>query len=270
MPCQQRGQGDTLGAVLARDPDSCEQIEVWLHLVVDGECGPEEQATVDRHLAHCEQCTRNLGVLERTRAGLRQAAHQVDVQAPDALLARLTQDRLETHLQARRPLLLLSGLLLFLLGAAAIAWFMPRDVGHADPVLHQLTGDHALDVPVDVASPDADRVSNYLESRLGEPLVIPSMHDIGLSLRGGRVISVEGQRAAQLAYLAARQQRVSIIIIPDHQRTLSHRLFHRAPTFEASVDDVRIGAVRVGSHLYAVIGDLSEQSMRRVTTRLAR
>ncbi len=257
-------------AVLAREPESCEQIEVWLHLVVDGECGPEEQAVVEHHLASCERCTTTLRLLERTRAGLRQAAHAADVRAPQALVGRIEGDLRTASGGPRRPVLIAAGLTLFLLGAVAAGLLMGQLDARLDPVINDLVERHALDVPVDVASPDADRVAAFFQPRLGEPVFVPGMHGVGLGLRGGRVVTVEGSRAAQIIYHAPAGERVSVIAIPDHDGKLSKRVVKVPPVFTGRAGDYQVGAVRVGPTLYTLVGKVPETTMTTFAHHIAR
>jgi anti-sigma factor RsiW len=259
-----------LSAVLAREPESCEQIEVWLHLVVDGECGPEEQATVEHHLASCERCTHALRLLERTRAGLRQAALASEQPAPEALVGRIEGDIRAASSGPRRPVLIAAGLALFLLGAGAAGLVMSQLDNPIDPMVGDLVERHALEVPVDVASPDADRVASFFQPRLGEPVLVPGMHGVGLGLRGGRVVNVEGHRAAQIVYRAPRGERVSVIAIPDHDGKLTRRVVKTPPVFTGQHGDYQVGAVRVGPTLYTVIGKVPATTMTTFAHHLAR
>lgn len=255
-----------MDAVLARTETECSQVELWLHLYLDDECGPEERTLLEQHLATCEACTARLTLLEKTRAGLRRAAEEHSPPAPPALVARVQRDLADAKGPPAWPVWVAAALVLAVVFGGLGVWLGSRE-GPTDPLVADSVARHTLDVPVDVASPDAARVEAWLRPRLKEPISVPRLDELGLGLRGGRVVHIEGQRAAQLLYHGGLGRRVSVTAIPDHQGKLQQRLHWRArEIFSPSLallkaQGFEVGTVRVGPTLYTVVDDKEGQAL---------
>ncbi len=128
---------------------------------------------------------------------------------------------------------------------------------------------HALDVPVDVASPDPRVVESFLRPRIGIPLVVPRLDVHGYGLRGGRVVAVQKRRAAQLVYDGGLGKRVSIVIVPDADGAVVAQYPRKKTAPGARVTSTPFGVydvhhasergfdvrlIRQGKLIYAVVG----------------
>ncbi len=271
----------------AEDPIDCREAELLLHRRVDGEVGPADTVELDIHLSQCDGCRRQLQLFEKTRASLR-AQEETEV-VPAGLLARIREQTVDAPVPSvpavaappppRKPLWA-AALALGVFGVMAIAAVVGLGLqsnttksaaassssSEGDPVVASVAT-HAMDVPVDVASPDPKVVEAFLRPRLGQLVNVPQLDQHGFGLRGGRVVAVQQQRAAQLVYDTSLGKRMTVLIVPDRAGTLARQyrrpVTGRPPAHQVSrsVTEVhraqqRGYAVRVltqGHMLYAVV-----------------
>ncbi len=196
----------------------CRDAETSVHLLLDEEVAPEDRAAMEQHLAVCGHCSDLLEALQQTRAALQEQS--LKEQPSAAFEARLRGQLRGSRRGRRRALLLLPA------GAAAAALLLGAglllEAGSAVAeetrlpfLLSESLGHHTLDVPVDVASPDAARVEAFLAPRVGGRVGVPRLDFAGFGLMGGRVISVDNHRAAHLLYEGGLGRRVSVVAVPD-------------------------------------------------------
>lgn len=77
---------------------TCEQVDAWLPLYVNGRLSPVERGRVAHHLAECEECQSELGRLFRLRSGFEAlaAAHQLTpLQSVRAFAMAMSDQRVE-------------------------------------------------------------------------------------------------------------------------------------------------------------------------------
>ena len=205
-------------------PD-CVTAQSWMGLWLDGEISPEDGEALQTHLRACPACANQLALYSRTKDRLRQAETALPV--PPALLAKVHAELNAHDAKTRRwPLaagvaasvaLALGGLWLARAGDAPAAARATPPAVVAESVAH-----HQRQLPVDIASPDPQRVAIYLARTLGQPLAVPQLDAQGFSLRGGRVVRLQDALAAQLVYQGPLGERLSVLAQPTpkgHQRT---------------------------------------------------
>jgi anti-sigma factor RsiW len=283
-----------LTAVLSSSPEiDCREAEPRLHLFLDRELAPEDQAALEAHLEACARCRADLQLLERTRAKLRAMAESTDV-APSALVDKIAGDVGRVARRERRGRLLWAAPLVVATAALIIALFSLFGGADRAPeplVLQESVDVHTLDVPVDVASPDPQRVEKFLAPRLGVNVRVPRLDGAGLSLAGGRVVSVDNRRAAQLVYEDGLGAKVSVLAVPDKDRRMAAALSGQTPPptargaavtqagFVEQVPEPIGGRVRKDGHavrlwhdgevLYTLVGALDDEGMDRISRALA-
>jgi anti-sigma factor RsiW len=280
-----------LTAVLSSSADiDCREAEPRLHLYADGELAPEERALLEGHLEACERCRNDLTLLEKTRATLALRAEEED-QAPAALLERIAADTRSAARGERRARLVWAGPLALAglaLVVATVALFTgDRPLAQESPVVAQSVDAHTLDVPVDIATPDARRVEAFLAPRLGVRVQVPRLAGAGLSLVGARVVNAADKRAGQLVYEDGLGARVTLLVVPDPRGSLGRAVAPRDS--DARAADVALAgflqgevssparaadghAVRLlhdGATLFALVGALSDDRMDRIAQAIA-
>jgi anti-sigma factor RsiW len=225
-------------AVTARARMICEEVEPLLSPCVDGELLEEDRAAVRAHVLGCPACRRRLTELQRVKAALQLAGHQVEL--PPELQSRLEADIAAEvrRLRGRRA----AGAAAVLAGLAACAALVVLGLSPAaaplagqgaaaleepppsGPVVAEVAERHQLELPVDVASPDPRRVQDFLSARVGHAVVVPRLDQLGWGLQGGRVVDVDHRRGAQLVYTGGYGQRLSVVVLPDPDGALRARI----------------------------------------------
>jgi len=264
--------------VLAEDVPGCGEFEVWLGLYLDGELAVDECAKFEAHLSSCERCQAELKLLERSRTHMRR---QADLsRAPEGLSERVggAIHQAAKHEGRGQRRLVIGGLATLLVIGSAVVVFNNRgavlapasagDSEEAASVVNASVSQHELELPVDVASADAARVETFVRSRVGRAVDVPRLESQGFSLRGGRVVSLENRPAAQLVYQGGLGRRVSVTAVPDVDERVSNAAVDstNAPNAQYKAP---VRAVRVGSTLYTVVGDVSVDTMRALSENIA-
>jgi len=110
--------------------------------------------------------------------------------------------------------------------------------------------------PVEVGADQEQAMVKWLSRRLGEPLRVPVLQDVGYSLVGGRVLPGARGAVAQLMYGKANGQRLTLYVT------------HEAQGDPAAFRFVREGAVNVfywkdGRRGYALSGEVDRDELWR-------
>jgi anti-sigma factor (TIGR02949 family) len=261
-----------LVSVTARLLDAaCKDVLPLLDAAADGELLDDDRAVVRAHLASCTACRARMDATQGVKAALRAAAA-----AQEDLPAGL-EDRVRAEIRAESSRHTARNTALFvsaLSAAAALAWVLaPAPAVEAafapdEPMLASLVERHALDVPVDVASPDPARVSSFLSARVGEHVDVPRLDDAGYGLEGARVVDVADGRGAQLVYRGGLGERLTLMVMPDHSGALRKKLLGvRAVTsIERAGHRLKVWHARSGVH--ALVGQLPSERLDRVASSL--
>ena len=280
----QRNSGEIVLAVSNTEtPIDCREAEFLIHLRVDGEVLREDSVELDLHLQQCGSCRDALALAEKTKAHLRAAETSIPIPAG---LERRIREQIEEvgqesaiAIQARpqrrfAPLLAasLAGGVFVLLAVIAVVGL--GDFGFAgDRTAAPLAGavdtmsetvvTHALDVPVDVASPDAKVVEEFMRRSIGSAVHVPALDRHGFGLRGGRIVAIQHQRAAQLVYDGGLGKRMTVVVVPDQAGTIarSYAPSTRRSAVSTGVTELQratrrgfdVRVLQKGGMLYAVV-----------------
>lgn len=252
---------------------SCDEASPWLPLYADGELAPDDASRVEAHLAACPDCRVILAAHARLRDTLRHAAVRQEAQGvPPAFEAALRRE-LAAEADRRAPRralgLVLAVALVLVAGVFVRAWLVRAPSAH--PLLERTLAQHVLDVPLDIASPDASRVARFVGERVGGVPRVPQLDALGYVLGGARVIHVDDQPAAQLVYRGGLGGRLSVVMhrAPRAMRqaglSLPFAMRPGAPWATASVAPALLGHAQRGAlaaqvlqrddWLYAVVGE---------------
>lgn len=266
-------------AVIARVLMSCDEAEPLLSPLVDGELLEEDRAAVLGHLETCLRCRGRMAALERARTTLAHAGRQVEL--PDELAVRLRDSIIgaaRREGRARVGRLIGAAAALGIVVSASRLWVAAsvETPPETAPVVGDLAARHELELPVDVASPDPRRVQEFLAARVGHPLRVPHLDQLGWGLQGGRVVDVEQRRGAHLIYRGGYGQRLSVVVLPDPDGLLRDRVLPRqrmdAPGVLAAVahNGLHVRVVARDDSLYSFVGDVEADSLERLSDTLER
>lgn len=279
-------------AVGARVRMACDEVESLLSPWVDGELLEDELELVRAHVHVCAPCRQRHGELQQVKAALARAGRESAL--PPAVVHRLTEAIAGEAQRVRRQRLRSflaagAGAAALVAGVMAVAlaspgwppWSAPasllsrvsptspappgllaaddtRETRPLIPMVAAVAERHALDLPVDVASPDPRRVAEFLTARMGPlPLVVPGLERHGWGLQGARIIDVAARRAAQLVYRGGYGQRLSVMVLPDPDRMLAAQLPAAAAGMQARTPQgIGVHVIARGPSLYAFVSDV--------------
>lgn len=236
-----------------------------LDLSVDGELLADDSALLHGHVATCDECRARLEAKRRLKAILAAAGQQVAL--PSALEERVRADlrsQRRARVTRRAAGVLAAGALAAALAAVLVARAPAADRPASPPpgLAQAAIARHALDVPVDVATPDPRRVQEFLAARVGA-LKVPRLDALGYGLSGARVVDVGNARGAQLVYAGGFGQRLSVVAVPDPDGGLGRAL--GGVVVELEQDGVRARTFATAGNVVSVVGDLDQQRLRQVS-----
>ena len=240
--------------------------EVDLHAHVDGVLPAERAAEVDAYLAeHPGEAARLAAYREQNAALHREFDPVLDERPPHRLDA--------PRLYRARPLLRY---------AAVVAWFALGGV--IGWQLHAFTADRRAEAtswprraaiahvvyspevrhPVEVGADQEAHLVAWLSKRLGSPLKVPHLGELGYTLVGGRLLPGERGPVAQFMYQDSKHQRLTLYVrINPDERSESAFLFAQ----EQGVGvfywlDRKLG--------YALSGEVEKNELLRIATAVYR
>lgn len=118
--------------------------------------------------------------------------------------------------------------------------------------------------PVEVGADQEVQLVNWLSKRLGTPLKVPQLGDIGYALVGGRLLPGDRGPVAQFMYQDAKGQRLTLYVRanPDDTRETAFRF--------AQENNVRVFYWLDRKLGYALSGEIEKAELLRVATAVYR
>jgi anti-sigma factor RsiW len=174
-----------------------EPLSAW----IDGEAEPEESARVEAHLARCETCTAAVEGYRAIGDAMRAGA---DARVPARVVARArglqsVEAAPRERQRTRGPWIAATAV--GLAAAALLAVGGPAP-GLEEALARDLVGQHlrgfARARPCEIESGDAAVVRDWVETRLGYGVEVPTPE--GVELIGARACTIGGQATAALLY----------------------------------------------------------------------
>ncbi|PLX39113.1 MAG: hypothetical protein C0606_00785 [Hyphomicrobiales bacterium] len=186
-----------------------------LHAYVDGQLDEERRAEVEAYLAANPQAAAEVADYRRINAALGEAFDGVmDEPIPASHVAAVKA-------RGWRPALPMAAALVGLLMGGGIGWGA-HGFAERDPTNLIAASSAAYDVfsvekrhPVEVAATESDHLQKWLSNRMGMPLSIPRLNDLGFSLVGGRLLVGENAPAALLMYENGEGRRMVLYVRND-------------------------------------------------------
>ena len=240
--------------------------ETDLHAYVDGALPAERAAEVDAYLAdRPEEAARLAAYREQNAALHREFDPVLDERPPHRLDA--------PRLYRARPLLRY---------AAVVAWFALGGV--IGWQLHAFTADRRADAtswprraaiahvvyspevrhPVEVGADQEAHLVAWLSKRLGTPLKVPHLGELGFTLVGGRLLPGERGPVAQFMYQDSKGQRLTLYVRvnPDDSGETAFRFAQEHGVGVFYWLDRKLG--------YALSGEVEKNELLRIATAVYR
>jgi anti-sigma factor RsiW len=240
--------------------------EVDLHAHVDGVLPAERAAEVDAYLAeHPGEAARLAAYREQNAALHREFDPVLDERPPHRLDA--------PRLYRARPLLRY---------AAVVAWFALGGV--IGWQLHAFTADRRAEAtswprraaiahvvyspevrhPVEVGADQEAHLVAWLSKRLGSPLKVPHLGELGYTLVGGRLLPGERGPVAQFMYQDSKGQRLTLYVRvnPDDSGETAFRFAQEHGVGVFYWLDGKLG--------YALSGEVEKNELLRIATAVYR
>jgi len=182
---------------------ACEDQELLLGGLVDGELDAANTALVEAHVARCESCREELERLQAVRTLLR--GNGVRHSAPDSL-ARRVSAMPELAPRAANDNRLSRWLAPGLVGAiaASLAMITLLPPGSQSIIDQELVSSHVRSLQpghlTDVQTTNQHIVKPWFNGRIDFAPPVPELADVGFPLAGGRLDSIGGKTVAAIVY----------------------------------------------------------------------
>ncbi|MDX2023893.1 MAG: zf-HC2 domain-containing protein [Deltaproteobacteria bacterium] len=266
----------------------CAQSEPLVHAFLDGELAGEDRHSFEMHLLECSACAGAVKAQARFKSALR--SHLPRPALP-AALERKVAVTLATAGQEDRPSAW--GWLAFprltpAFGAVAVVAVLVVLTGHQKasqtPVIQQALRAHSVELPMDVETPDCNRVASWFRGRLGFTVHPPqiegalpasvtsssveSVNDESPHCQGGRIINVRDNFGAYLTYKMGAQHRINVMVFEGDDESLEgprHRVVGGRDVYFGSGQGASTAAFRGRDGLnYVLTSDLDEDTLSHV------
>jgi anti-sigma factor RsiW len=197
-----------------------------LHAFVDGQLDPDRLPAVLRHLQGNPDAAQRVAEWQAQKILLRRLQRQVEPGPAPAALSRTVMRA--AHRERRqdwdRPWVRAAAALILLAAGAAggATWsHLSRPTFTAAAGAPGFVRDAAVAYavytpevrhPVEVPAAEEQHLVQWLSRRLGKPLVVPTLQELGYRLLGGRLLPGDPTPRAQFMYENAQGQRVTLYI----------------------------------------------------------
>lgn len=208
---------------------ACEQIEQLIYPYLDGELESRDNRRVEEHLLGCQQCSEILAEQRRFLTMLQHGGSQE--QAPEELRLRVIR-----ALNREKPCQCKAGWLANLFGcsravfatlatcslAIALIWGFQSRRDAMPPFLQASVREH-LDLldgrtALTLLTSDSQAVSRWLSEQVGSTYYLPMVDNRQVTLVGGRIDIVNGNKIGLVNYLV-QDQPVTLVVAPKTLQT---------------------------------------------------
>jgi anti-sigma factor RsiW len=182
---------------------TCDEAEILLHALLDGELDAGHAREVEAHAASCPRCAAELGALRQMQAALADA--DLSYKAPPALRRRIEAALPQPRLTSRRSLLqgfALGSTVSALAATGLVAIVLRHDDEHR--IMAEVVSAHLRSLQAghltDVVSTDQHTVKPWFNGRLDVAPPVVDLTAQGFALVGGRLDSVDARALGVVVY----------------------------------------------------------------------
>jgi anti-sigma factor RsiW len=202
-----------------------------LHAYADDQLSGDRIRVVEAHLRDHPADAQRVADWRAINAALRHRAGSAATELPSTAVVGMLARRGEWRWQAIAASVVWLGIGI---GVGSLGQQLVQRPDFAQRVAEETHGAYAVFSPevlhpVELGADQADHLSDWLGKRLGRPIPIPSLTDIGFSFVGGRLIVADGAPAAMMMYENASGHRLLLYITgssnPDDDRPMTFRRF---------------------------------------------
>ena len=258
---------------------NCAEVREYLFAFLDSELDASHSMELQRHLDRCPECAREAEIERTVRKQLAAGIERDSVDVPpfeDTLGGMLRVESKVSRMEG--PTYASSSVRWVRLASAAVVfaavggalWFAfgrgspgHGEVSFAEALVRDFR--HFLDEgqPLQVRSDDGSRVSRWLADKTQLAVYLPSLHDAGARLVGGRKCKIAGRPAAFAVYDLDGAPASLVVLTADENELAGMQRVRHADGIHW-VDRCRghtVVACRRGELVYAAVSKLSEQKL---------
>lgn len=266
----------------------CAQSDSLVHAFLDGELAGEDRQSFEMHLLECGACANAVKGQARFKSALR--GHLPRPPVPAALERKVAvalataghEDRPSPWAWLAFPRLTPA---FGAIGVVAVLVVLTRhQTAPQTPVIQQALRAHSVELPMDVETPDCNRVASWFRGRLGFTVHPPQIeralaaavtsssveaaNDDSPHCQGGRIINVRDNFGAYLTYKVGAQRRINVMVFAGDDESIEgprHRLVGGRDVYFSSGQGASTAAFRGRDGLnYVLTSDLDEDTLSHV------
>ena len=250
---------------------TCDELEGFLYVYLDGEFGASERVELERHLASCPSCARKVHLESAFRENVRrlakEGANAPSARAPESLKRRVQSWVRQEQQRAAFRGWVRAGAAAAALVAAGGAYFYVRPGARAG-YIEAAALRHAKSLPFEVQR-DAPELEAWFKGKLEHSVRVPTFPNT--TVAGARLSNVKDKQAAYIAYDASanggRTTRIGLFVFQDSDRDVPAQAL---PSVELdSSHGYNVAIWRDREIVYELVSDLDETDIRQMLAQSA-
>ena len=262
----------------------CPASETLVHAFLDGELAGVDRDSFEMHLLECQSCAHAVKGQARWKATMR--SHLPRPPVPGSLerkVAVALTKASSSGAEGRWGWLAFPRLTPAFAAVGVVAVLIvvtrPRPTSQTQ-VMQQALRAHSVELPMDVETPDCNRVASWFRGRLGFTMHPPQLEralpaamsttsssDDGARCQGGRIINVRDNFGAYLTYRIGNQHRINVTVFEGDDEALQgrHQLVGGQDVYFGTSQGASTAAFRGRDGLnYVLTSDLDEDTLSTV------
>jgi len=263
----------TMSGESLRRAMTCDELEGFLYVYLDGEFGASEKVEFERHLASCSSCARKVHVESAFRENLRRLARE-SANAPSARAPESLRRSIQSWVRQEQQRAAFRGWVRASAAAAVIvaaggAYFYLRP-GSRAVYIEAAALRHAKSLPFEVQRDAPELLEAWFKGKLEHSVRVPTFPNT--TVAGARLSNVKDKQAAYIAYDAAsvnsgRTTRIGLFVFQDSDRDVPAQ-----PLSSVELDSshgYNVAIWRDREIVYELVSDLDESDIRQMLAQSA-
>lgn len=264
---------------------NCPSTEAMVHAFLDNELAGTERESFEMHLLDCSGCAEIVKAQSRLKHAIR--SHLIRPSVPVSLERKMASALAKTAPSSSEsrwgwlafprltPAFAAVGVVVVLVVVTR------RGPAPSTQVMQQALRAHSVELPMDVETPDCNRVASWFRGRLGFTIHPPQLErampaaltsnstpDNGTHCQGGRLINVRENFGAYLTYRVGSQHRINVTVFEGDDEGFEgphRRLVGDQEVYFGSAQGASTAAFRGRDGLnYVLTSDLDEDTLSNV------